>query len=234
MHLREGIINLAITCALVLLVTLTAIFFRNRDPVAQVTRTTGSDAAVPAATPVAIAKGPKERRVEDRFLSFPKPEIIPSPDNEADTLRLKVAGEEYIFVLYFVDALDASAAHPERVSAQAAYFGKAAPSDVTETGKEARDYVLKLLSTHAFQLLTRWERVPNTDRYYALILLENEPKKWLYLADLLVRQGYARIDGVTTPLPDDKRSVEAYLYELRSSASYARQRRLGIWAKVRS
>ena len=57
--------------------------------------------------------------------------------------------------------------------------------------------------------------------------------KSTYLQDLLVKQGYARVDGATTPLPDDHRTIESYLAELREDAAYARVKKLGIWAKVK-
>ncbi len=233
MQARDGITNLAITCALVLIVALVAVVFRNRQPPVMTPRSGDPPPAVPVGMPSAVASGPALRKVEERFLSFPNAQVLDSLANEADTLRLKVAGEEHVFVLYFVDALDASRTHPERVAAQARYFGKASPDAVIETGAEARDYVLDLLKRRRFHLLTRWERLPNTDRYYALIMVENEPGKWVYLADLLVRQGFARVEGVTTPLPDDKRDEESYLFDLKGHAEYARKKRLGIWAKVK-
>jgi endonuclease YncB( thermonuclease family) len=136
-------------------------------------------------------------------------------------------------VHYFIDALETTSTHPTRVQDQARYFGKAAPADVTLTGKEALEYVSTLLRTRPFHVLTRWELVPNMDRYYALIFVEYEKGKWTYLSDLLVRQGFARVDGVTTALPDDPRDETAYLVDLKQHASYARQKRVGIWAKVK-
>jgi hypothetical protein len=82
-------------------------------------------------------------------------------------------------------------------------------------------------------VLTRWEKVPNTERYYAIIRVEYEPGKWAYLADLLMRQGYARINGLQTPLPDNTPTVENYIGELMTHAKYARQKKLGIWSRVK-
>ncbi len=238
MQLRETFTNLLITCGLVLAITVGALFMRSHRPVptAIPVTPTQQQAAAPAPAPAAIPvkAGKPVRKVEDRFLTFPSPTLVNSSTDEADTFQLRVSGEVQMFVLYYIDALDASPTHPERVAAQAAVFGNASQEDVIAVGKEAHAYVANLLKTHPFHLLTRWERQPETERYYALILVEYEPGRWTYLADLLVRQGFARVEGKTTPLPDDQRSVDAYSNELHSHASYARDKRLGIWARVKS
>lgn len=235
MQPRETFTNLAITCGLVFLIVIGAIVLRDCRPVHVAVPVTVP--RVPKAQPVAstapIPKGKTLRTVEQRFLTFPSPPLVNSSSDEADTLQLRVGGEVHLFVLYYVDALDASPTHPERVAAQARYFGKATQEAVIETGKEAQAYVADLLRTRPYRLLTRWEHQPNTERYYALILVEFEKGRWTYLADLLVRQGFARVEGVTTPLPDDKRTVDSYLNELRGHARYAREKRMGIWARVK-
>ena len=234
MQLRESMINLAITCGLVLLVIIAAVFLRECRPVPSaipvaIARPAASD---PNDKPAPLPKGPVERPVEARFLTFPNSRLLDSPSNEADTLHLKVANEDHVFVLYWVDALDASSTHPDRVNEQAAFFGKASPQAVVETGKEAFAYVKELLTTRKFLVLTRWERMPNTERYYALIRVEFEPGKWAYLADLLMRQGYARVTGLQTPLPDNLPSEEAYAVELLEHGKHARKKKLGIWSRV--
>lgn len=235
MQPRETIVNLGITCGLVFLTVIGAILLRDCRPVpaavpVTVPRTVKADA--PAKAP--IPNGKTLRTVEQRFLTFPNPTLVNSSQDEADTFQVRVGEEVHMFILYYVDALDASPTHPERVAAQARYFGRASQDAVIETGKEAHAYVENLLKTRPFRLLTRWEHQSNTERYYALILVEFEKGRWAYLADLLVRQGFAKVEGLTTPLPDDKRSVDAYLLELRNHAKYAREKRLGIWSRVKS
>lgn len=235
MQPRETITNLAITCGLVFLIAIAAVLLRDCRPVATAIPVTVSRAVKPEgkSTTAPIPNGKTLRSVEQRFLTFPNPVLVNSLGDEADTFQLRVGDEVHMFVLYYVDALDASTTHPERVAAQARYFGRASQDAVIETGKEARAYVTNLLKTRPFRLLTRWEHMPNTERYYALILVEYEKGRWTYLSDLLVRQGFARVEGVTTPLPDDKRSVDIYLNELRAHAKFAREKRLGIWSKVK-
>jgi hypothetical protein len=93
--------------------------------------------------------------------------------------------------------------------------------------------VSQLLKDNHFNVLTRWERVPNTVRYYAVILVQ-QPQGPVYLADLLVRRGYARVGSVMTELPDDRRDQATYLAELRRLDEKARQGKAGIWAKSSS
>jgi endonuclease YncB( thermonuclease family) len=78
--------------------------------------------------------------------------------------------------------------------------------------------------------MTRWEEVPGLSRYYALVLVEISAGKWVYLADLLVQQGFARVAGVTTNLPSDARSMNDYAMELQALRRRAEQQKAGIWA----
>lgn len=236
MQPRETITNLAITCGVVFFVAVIAVVLKaNRPPpvaipvaVSPVVKSEKSNVAVPA-----NASGKMPRKASERFLTFPNPSLVDSAVGEADTFQFRIDGEVQTFILYYVDALDSSSLHSQRVGGQAAFFGKATPEAVMETGKQAYAYVMDMLKTRPFHLLTRYEAQPNSERYYALILVEYESGKWTYLSDLLVRQGFARVDGITTPLPDDKRTVDSYLAELRNHARYAREKRLGIWAKVK-
>jgi endonuclease YncB( thermonuclease family) len=52
----------------------------------------------------------------------------------------------------------------------------------------------------------------------------------VYLADLLVRRGYARVGGLRTELPDDRRDQPAYMAELKALDDKARQTKSGIWS----
>ena len=228
MQLRETLLNLAITCVLVLIVVLAAILLRE-------SRTGPVASAIPVNTAGVPGGGvgPLEgfRPVEPSFVSFPGAEFIESRANEPDAFRVKIGLEELVLVLYFVDALEASWTHPQRVAEQARWFGNVQNQAVVDGGLVAMNYVAGLLKSRPFTVLTRWERVPNSSRYYALINVEHEPGKHAYLADLLMKKGYARVAGITTFLPpDDQRSMEDYLVELNGLAKQARLQKQGIWA----
>jgi endonuclease YncB( thermonuclease family) len=225
MPLRDTLLNLAITCVLVLIIVLVAVLLKESRP-----------DPLPA-LPVGVAQLPPGQSLENgpaalpEFKVFPKARFIESRTNEADTLRIKVSDteEEQVFVLYFVDALDASWTHPQRVQEQARYFGVSGEKVVSE-GLKATQYVTQLLKDRPFSVMTRWEQVPERSRFYALILVEHTPGSWVYLADLLVQQGFARVAGVTTSLPSDARSLNDYALELQALRKQAEQRKAGIWA----
>ena len=225
MPLRDTLLNLAITCVLVLIIVLVAILLKGSRP-----------DPLPA-LPVSVAQLPPGQSLENdraalpEFKVFPKARFIESRTNEADTLRIKVSDteDEHVFVLYFVDALDASWTHPQRVQEQARYFDVSGEKVVSE-GLKATQYVTQLLKDRPFSVMTRWEQVPERSRFYALILVEHTPGSWVYLADLLVQQGFARVAGVTTSLPSDARSLNDYALELQALRKQAEQRKAGIWA----
>jgi endonuclease YncB( thermonuclease family) len=225
MPLRDTLLNLAITCVLVLIIVLVAILLKESRP-----------DPLPA-LPVGVAQLPPGQSLDSgptalpEFKVFPKARFIESRTNEADTLRIKVSDteEEQVFVLYFVDALDASWTHPQRVQEQARYFGVSGEKVVSE-GLKATQYVTQLLKDRPFSVMTRWEQVPERSRFYALILVEHTPGSWVYLADLLVQQGFARVAGVTTSLPSDARSLNDYALELQALRKQAEQRKAGVWA----
>lgn len=229
MSLRDTLLNLAITAVLVLMVVLGGILLKESRPKpAQAVPV--KVAGVPGQTLPDEGASPKD--VEERFLIFPRATLVESRANEADTLRVRVGNDEHVFVLYFVDALEATMNHPQRVADQARYFGRTTDKVITTAGSEAAAYVAELLKTRPFDVITRWERVPNTLRYYALIRFLREDGQPVYLVDLLLRKGYARLDGVETPLPGDPRDLPTYLAELMELTRKARAEKQGVWAKV--
>ena len=224
MPFRDTLLNLAITCVLVLIIVLVAILLKESRPLPAQALPVPVAQVVPGQTDGGRAALPE-------FKIFPKARLIESRANEADTLRIKVSDteDEHIFVLYFVDAPDISLTHPQRVQDQARYFGVSSQR-VVEEGQRAVQYVTQLLKEHPFTVMTRWEEVPGLSRFYALILVEISPGKQVYLADLLVQQGYARVAGVTSNLPADARSISDYALELQELRKRAQQSKAGIWA----
>jgi endonuclease YncB( thermonuclease family) len=224
MPFRETLLNLAITAVLVLIVVLAGILLKESRP--------GPVAAVPVHVADVSAEGGGTKAVTAQFEVFPRPVLIESRANEADTLRIRVRDEEHIFVLYFVDALEASMNHPQVVAEQGRYFLNASDKTITDTGAEAAAYVTELLKTHPFHVLTRWERVANTGRYYALIVVETAPGQREYLANLLMKQGFARIGSMVTDLPSDTQTVAEYINQLKKLGREAQDQKLGIWSRL--
>ena len=227
MQLRETLLNLAITCVLVLIVVLAAILLRESRTGPVATAIPVNTAGVPGG-----GVGPLEgfRPVEPKFISFAGAEFVESRANEPDAFRVKIGTEEIVFVLYFVDALEASWTHPQRVAEQARWFGNTQNQAIVDGGVVAMNYVADLLKTKPFTVLTRWERVPNSSRYYALINVGHEPGRRAYLSDLLMKKGHARVGSVSTFLPaDDRRQMEDYALELKELGVQARKQRQGLW-----
>lgn len=221
-------LNLAITAVLVLVVVLGGIMLREtKSKVVPAVKV--PVAGVPGQTTPDEGGVPKEK--VERFQILPSPVLVDSRANEADTLRIRYGNEEHIFVLYFADALETTMNHPQLVAEQGRYFGKAADKTILEVGNEAAAYVAQLLKDHHFNVLTKWERVPNTVRYYAIIKVQM-PGGPVYLADLLIRKGYAYVHGIPTELPDDNRDLPTYAVEIRDLAIKARETKSGIWAKA--
>jgi endonuclease YncB( thermonuclease family) len=224
MQLRETLLNLAITSVLVLIVALVAVLLRESRP--------GPVAAIPIAVAQPTLEPEQVRTSGPEFDRLMDVAFVDSRANEADTLRFRIGRKEEVFRLYYIDALEASWTHPQRIAEQSRYFGHASREDVVAVGEEAVRYVAQLLATKPYQVLTRWESVPNLARYYALIIVEMKPGEWVYLSDLLIQKGFARLNGVTTYLPEDSRSIETYIHELQGLARDARSQKRGIWAKV--
>jgi endonuclease YncB( thermonuclease family) len=227
MPFRETLLNLAITCVLVLIVTLVAILLRQGRPVPKAipiaaAKTTDAPATGPAVAPAAVAE----------FEVFPKARLIESKNNEADTLRIKPSAdrEETIFRLYFVDALETTLSSPQTVQEQARWF-LTTQEKVLKSGAEATAYVTELLQKHPFMLYTRWEGVPNSSRYYAMIKVALKPGEYTHLADLLMRQGYAHVNGLKCELPDGVDNVDDYAIYLNDLGKKARAEKAGIWGR---
>ncbi|MBL9132275.1 MAG: hypothetical protein JNG86_13815 [Verrucomicrobiaceae bacterium] len=223
MQFRETLLNLAITLVLVLIITLVAILLLKSRPVEKAIPITRASPTAPAPA-VPGMPAPKAE-----FEVFPKARLVESKNNEADTLRIKLDDlhEETVFTLYFVDAPDISLTHPQRVQEQARYFGLS-QDQVTKAGEKAANYVTGLLKDRPLIVFTRWEPVPDRSRYYALIMVETDKGK-VYLADLLMQHGHARLAGVTCDLPGKVQGVDDYGRHLLDLGKAARTAKLGVW-----
>lgn len=229
MPFRTVILNLAITSVLVLVIVLGGLLLQGWRSRSVPKALKIPVAGVPGVTTPDEGGVPKD--AVTKFEILPSPLLVESRANEADTLRIRYGNEEHIFVLYFVDALETTMNHPQRVAEQGRYFGKTPDKTILEMGQEAAAYTVQLLKDKHFNVLTKWERVPNTVRYYAIIKVQ-QPEGPVYLADLLIRKGYAWVNGLSTELPEEKRDLPTYMVELRNLAKKARETKQGIWTKV--
>lgn len=226
MPLRSALVNLAITFALLLAVVVTGIIMRARQEQSVLAK------EIPMAGVLGgmgeAGRGLPKSRV-DQFDTLLNPVLVETSTNKGDTLRVRHGSEEYVFVLYYIDALETNMDHPSKVSEQGRWF-QTSEKTVVQLGQAAATYVTKLLKANHFNVLTRWERVPHTEHYYAIVNVQ-QPEGLTNLADLLILNGFARVGSLMTELPDDFRDQATYLDALRRLDEKARIARAGIWER---
>jgi endonuclease YncB( thermonuclease family) len=147
-----------------------------------------------------------------------------SPDEwtDGDSFRVRLPdGRLETFRLYFVDTTE-SRSRGKRSDQQAAYFGLTR-AEAIKLGEEAKAFTAAALQ-RPFTIQTRWRKVFGPTRYYACVFTADGKD----LAELLVRNGLARIYGTRTPLPDGRDS-RTYLATLRDLENQAKSARLGGW-----
>ncbi|MCY4131541.1 MAG: helix-hairpin-helix domain-containing protein [Nitrospira sp.] len=158
--------------------------------------------------------------------------LIEAGLNDGDSFKVQAAGKTLHLRLYYVDCLETAAgtdAELERIREQQYHFGLADPGAVVRFGKQATDYVKRVLS-QPFTVHTGYAFAPGrsaTGRYYAFI----ETHDGRDLGHLLVEQGMARIHGKTRPDPDGTPS-ETVIEELQDMRSIAMLNRAGIWRET--
>ena len=147
---------------------------------------------------------------------------------DGDSFHAKYRGKEYIFRLYFVDTPEDETRFPERIKAQADYFGVKSPRAL-EIGHMAAEYTHRVLNGKTFSVWTRWEDAMGASqqqRFYAFIEVEGSP-----LASLLVANGLARIYGKPVTLPRGVARTSDYNAELHRLESRARAQKQGGWGR---
>jgi endonuclease YncB( thermonuclease family) len=147
-------------------------------------------------------------------------------NNYGDFFHVRADGQDIVFYLYFVEApkVENDRQVSSRVSDQAKYFGVTGAQAV-QLGREAAAFT-KIKLSGAFTVYTRWKPALGNGRfkrYYAVVIVGHED-----LAQLLVKNGLARIYGPRTPTPDGT-DMDTYLGKLNELEREAKQLRLGRW-----
>jgi endonuclease YncB( thermonuclease family) len=124
---------------------------------------------------------------------------IEDKGNDGDSFKVKHGGKEYTIRLYFVDApekylSDQHADQRKRVAQQGEYFGGLSVDQTVEIGLKAKAFTEKEFKGKSFTILTKWESVYESERFYAVVWLpgstEKKPKR---LSDALIMAGLVRI-----------------------------------------
>ena len=158
--------------------------------------------------------------------------LIEAGLNDGDSFKVKAAGKKLHLRLYYVDCPETAAgtdAELERIREQQYHFGLEDPASVVRFGKQAAEYVKRVLS-RPFTIHTGYAFAPGrsaTGRYYAFIETHDNRD----LGHLLIEQGLARIHGKTRPAPDGTPS-QTVLKELQDMRSVAMLNRAGAWAET--
>jgi endonuclease YncB( thermonuclease family)/predicted flap endonuclease-1-like 5' DNA nuclease len=144
--------------------------------------------------------------------------------NDGDSFHVSVAGHEYIFRLYFIDAPETTAEFRDRVEEQAIYFGVTV-DQVLQIGDLAKHFVKEKLS-EPFLVRTCWEDAggrSRLQRFYAFVQTRNGD-----LGEQLVENGLARIHAGTAR-PEGLHSAGAEWQTLVSLERRAKKEKVGGW-----
>ena len=153
--------------------------------------------------------------------------LVSNSYNDGDSFIVKHGGEQFIFRLYWVDALETSNTYIDRVREQARYFS--IPEEaVTDAGKLATAFSKKFLRGE-FTVITKWEDARGSSRnkrYFAMIQKDHK-----YLSNELMLAGLARLYGKPT---EDRWpggvTPRTFLGRLKNNEREAQREEYGIWA----
>lgn len=160
------------------------------------------------------------------FVALGNARLLDDAGNDGDSFKVAHDGGEQVLRLYFVDCpetRDYPLVHG-RIKDQASYFGGLSLTETVRIGTEARAYTERLLQEHPFVVHTRWERVFNSRRVYALVYFDDGEE----LSEKLVRSGLCRLHTKGTLLPggQGEHDFEAHLRTLEREARASRR---GAW-----
>lgn len=187
------------------------------------------EGAAPKAVPVGQRIYEPRSYKSGAFWVLSRPQFVETRSNDADTLRIKSGPKEDVFVLYGVDAAQVTWTHPKRIAAQAAYFGGVTEPTVLRVGAQALAWVTQLLTSHPFIVYTKWDKVPETERYYAFVRVQMDGKQH-DLGELLVKNGFAAPNGpAPDAVPEAGRTPDDYHRALQKFLSQAKAAGAGVW-----
>ncbi len=151
--------------------------------------------------------------------------LVEDRSNDGDSFVVRHGTTEFLMRLYFVDCPEKTRHqyNGPRLASQGQYFGGLTEAETLEVGGDARDFTLGLLRAAPFRVLTRWEKVFDSDRIYAFVTVESGD-----LAELLIKAGLARIytKGENRPGGKVAKAGKQQLMALERQAKAAKQ---GAW-----
>jgi endonuclease YncB( thermonuclease family) len=156
-------------------------------------------------------------------------QLLPGGGNDGDSFRVGHGDQQTTFRLYFVDCpeKDERGLYAQRLLDQAAYFQLPSAQAACAVGQAAAAFTLGLLH-RPFTVITKWERVFDSQRFYAQVIVQLSDGTQRDLAELLVEQGYARIFTKGTTLPGQS-SERNFTQHLRTLESASKADHKGAW-----
>jgi endonuclease YncB( thermonuclease family) len=147
--------------------------------------------------------------------------------NDGDSFEVRHGGQRHVMRLYFVDCPEKTRHqyNGPRIAEQGRYFGGLTEEETVGIGERARDFSLELLGSGAFTILTRWEKVFDSERCYAFVAVPRGD-----LGELLVAEGLARIftKGENRPGGEPAAAAKKRLQHLEVQAKSAGR---GAWRR---
>lgn len=176
-------------------------------------------------------KPPTPKPVPDgHFVTLREVSLVENANNDGDSFKVAHSEGEQVLRLYFVDCPE-TRDYPRvngRLKDQAGYFGRLTVPQTVKVGAEAKTFTERLLREKRFTVHTRWERVYNSERVYALVFFDDGEE----LSEKLVRGGLCRIHTKGTLMPDGRREHD-FEHHLRAMEDEARRHRRGAWGLSR-
>jgi endonuclease YncB( thermonuclease family) len=160
----------------------------------------------------------------NRWYTYDECSLIENDSNDGDSFHVARNSSHYIFRLYFVDTPESNRSYPERVKAQAEYWG-ISEAQVLKLATEAKRFSQRFL-VKGFTVYSKREDArgrSDRKRYYAVVKAGGRD-----LAEALVTEGLARVYGHDTMLPDGK-SAKKHWAELKVLERAAKRAGRGAW-----
>lgn len=152
--------------------------------------------------------------------------LVDDAGNDGDSFKIAHDGGEHVLRLYFVDCAEKRSYSlvNNRLKDQAGYFGGLSIPQTVSVGVQAKAFTEKLLREEHFTVQTRWQRVYDSARSYALVFFADGEE----LSEKLVKAGLCRIHTRGTLMPDGRREFD-FENHLRALEREAKAAKRGAW-----
>lgn len=179
--------------------------------------------------PIPEAKGPKagtkERQEAGTWQELQDCTLVEERSNDGDSFEVRHGGAVHTLRLYFADCPEKTRHqyNGPRLAEQGQYFDGLTEEETVAVGASAREFSLRLLRAAPFRVLTRWEPVFESGRFFAFVTVEAGD-----LAEMLVKEGLARVHtkGENRPGGKTVRAAKKHLLDLERQAKISKR---GAW-----